>query len=99
MNYVTQRDMMRTTVKKLLIAFWLIFAGTALAAEVWDLPGPQPFNPNALGNPNVGGNPYTFNDANPPYGTGGNPSSVRQFSPPRIGDSPSTLLRQTGRHR
>jgi hypothetical protein len=68
------------------------------AADPFALPGHQPFNPNAQGNPNVGGNPYTFNESTPTYGTGGNPAT-REPSAPISVESPLTLFEQTGSYR
>ena len=77
----------------------LIFASLVYAQESLNLPGQQPFSPNSSGNPNIRGNPYTFNDASPPYGTGGNPSSKGGLSLPSVADSPLTPFDQTGAYR
>ena len=82
-----------------IIAFLLLVVSLSYAEGPLSLPGHQPFNPNALGNPNVGGNPFTFNDANPPYGTGGNPSSKGGTLMPGSADSPLTQFDQTGAYR
>jgi len=82
----------------ILVLTWAL-AGGVYAEEPFTVPGQQPFDPSSMGNPNIGGNPYTFNDANQPYGRGGNPSSKGGTSSALIPDSPLTPFEQTGSYR
>ena len=81
------------------VVFTFVFAIAANAQNQPNLPGQQPFNPNASANPNVGGNPFTFNSMNPPYGFGGNPYSLREPAMPPIAESPLKFFEQTGAYR
>ena len=80
----------------IVIAAVLLSVSFGHAEDPSGLSSHQPFNPNALGNPNVGGNPFTFNDANPPYGMGGNPSSKGGPALRGPAESPLTPFDQTG---
>ena len=81
------------------VAFTFVLALSANAQDQPDLPRQQPFNPNASANLNVGGNPFTFNSMNPPYGRGGNPYSLREPDMPPIAESPLKSFEQTGAFR
>jgi hypothetical protein len=79
--------------------FAFIIALAAHAQDQPELPGQQPINPNAYGKPNVGGNPFTFNTMNPPYGQGVlgvNPYSLREPGLPPLAESPLKSFEQTG---
>lgn len=83
----------------LAISILLLSLSSALAEELAGGPGHGPFNPNAIGNAQVGGNPFTFNNLQPPYGTGGNPYSIRKGAGPSSEETPLTPFDQRGNYR